>query len=85
MLVAVARRLASVAAREMADVVHQTFGAIGTIAAGPVFTLSRRIQQWSRQMPAGTLPDGVIALASEGSLRLLRDASASLTAHGRSR
>lgn len=70
-LVSASRNLASEAARGMAAIAHQTFGAIGTVADGPVFTLSRRIEQWSRQPPIEELPDTIVDLASEGSLCLM--------------
>ena len=47
-----ARLSASRAARQAAFCVHQVFGAIGATADGPVFWLSRRIQQWTVQAPS---------------------------------
>ncbi len=69
-LTAAARRLADHAAREVSFVAHQTFGAFGTIKNGPVFALSRRFQQWSRQEPVAPPADECVALASDTSLLL---------------
>lgn len=70
-LTTAARRLAGLAAREMAYVAHQTFGAFGTIKDGPVFALSRRFQQWTQQAPVAPMPDALVALTSDTSLLLL--------------
>jgi len=70
-LAAAMRQLACDAARGLGAIAHQTFGAIGTVKAGPVFALSRRFQQWSKQPPLAPLPDALLLLASDSSLRLL--------------
>lgn len=49
---AFARLAASRAALNAALRSHQTHGALGVTEAGPVFTLSRRIQQWALQAPS---------------------------------
>jgi len=70
-LVTACRRLAGHAARELASVAHQTYGAFGIIRDGPVFALSRRFQQWTQQEPIAPLPDSLIGLASDSSLLLI--------------
>ena len=70
-LTAAVRRLASLAARDVIHVAHQTFGAFGTIKDGPVFAMSRRLQQWMHQQPTTALPDALIGLASQSSLLFL--------------
>jgi alkylation response protein AidB-like acyl-CoA dehydrogenase len=69
-LITAVRRLASHAAREIAYVAHQTFGAFGIVKDGAVFALSRRFLQWSNQAPVAPLSDDLVALASGSSLLL---------------
>jgi alkylation response protein AidB-like acyl-CoA dehydrogenase len=73
-LAGAARCLAGRAAQELSYLAHQTFGAFGVTREGPVFALSRRVQQWAVQVPAETAPEVCIPLAAEGSLLMLAPA-----------
>ena len=61
-LAAAARLSSTRAALEAAFTTHQTFGAIGITLEGPVFHLSRRIQQLAAQ-PPGETPAREVLLA----------------------
>ena len=73
-LAGAARCLTGRVARELGYLAHQTFGAFGVTRDGPVFSLSRRFQQWAVQVPAEVAPEACIPLAADGSLLMLTPA-----------
>ena len=80
-LILAAGRLARKAAIELCYVAHQTFGAFGVVKTGAVFGLTRRLMQWAHQAPKPSLPEDLVALASDASLLLMTNPALAQTAH----